>query len=328
MIVGHQLHDWLTASDRQQRSLAAARSFASSWRAGPIYRRLADTIMEAGDGAEAVADAVRQIFADDRWIDELLAGLAAELAPDPFFDPPFTTISSEIHTGLLLFEDERVSIAAGVTRAAELAARKNVPRGATSIGFTGYFSVLKFVRSGEAFLSVWSAPAITDGFAASQAGRCVRTGGRRIADGETLVLDGRCQSFVIEHAGADMVVLQASIKSDQAPLSIEYDSASHGFVGATALDDGASRIQMLTTLLRRMDVSDAFPVIAGFLDDPDFFVRWHVMRELLGLDAEAALPHLRAMAEADPHSDVRDAAQAVLARFEQPDQTRRAAWRG
>ena len=36
--------------------------------------------------------------------------------------------------------------------------------------------------------------------------------------------------------------------------------------------------------------------MAGFLDHPDFFVRWHVMRELLGLDAAAALPHLKRMA--------------------------------
>ena len=44
-------------------------------------------------------------------------------------------------------------------------------------------------------------------------------------------------------------------------------------------------------------------------------MRWHVMRELLGIDAEAALPHLKRMAARDPHPDVRRAARSVLDRL-------------
>jgi HEAT repeat protein len=72
---------------------------------------------------------------------------------------------------------------------------------------------------------------------------------------------------------------------------------------------------MITTLLRKMRCDEAFEVIAEFLDDPHFFVRWHVMRELLGLDAVAALPHLCRLASGDPHPEVRRAAGAVLARI-------------
>ena len=53
--------------------------------------------------------------------------------------------------------------------------------------------------------------------------------------------------------------------------------------------------------------------------------RWHVMRELLGLDVRAALPHLRRMASADPHPDARGAADAVLARAEGAVADRKAA---
>jgi len=48
-------------------------------------------------------------------------------------------------------------------------------------------------------------------------------------------------------------------------------------------------------------------------------VRWHVMRELLGIDAHAAFPHLKRMAAHDPHQDVRRAARAVLDGLQAPD---------
>ena len=117
---------------------------------------------------------------------------------------------------------------------------------------------------------------------------------------------------------SSFVLLQASIAVGQAPLSVEYDSETGAYVGCSATGDTSSRIQMITTLLRKLDHRAAFPAIAAFLDHPDFFVRWHVMKELLGLDVHAALPHLKRMAASDPHPDPRRAARAVLDRLEWP----------
>ena len=71
--------------------------------------------------AEAVAEAARALFADERWVDRLIADLAAQMRADPFFVPPFRAMSGELHSGLILFEDAHMSVAAGVTRVAELA---------------------------------------------------------------------------------------------------------------------------------------------------------------------------------------------------------------
>jgi LmbE family N-acetylglucosaminyl deacetylase len=130
---------------------------------------------------------------------------------------------------------------------------------------------------------------------------------------------------VIERLRSNLVLLQASITLDQAPLKVEYDSASGAFVGCSATDDIASRIQMITTLLRKLGCDAALPVMAGLLDHQDFFVRWHVMKEMLGLDVETSLPHLRRMAARDPHPDPRRAARAVLDRLETRGKSRKAA---
>ena len=319
MTFAQELHHWLADRGRQRRTRRDIDDFARAWNRGPIQQDF--TRAMAGlpaQSAEAVADAARSLFADDHWVDGLIAGLAAPMRADPFFDPPFRAMGSGLHDGLIVFEDEHMSVAAGVTRAVDLAERKMAKRGATSVGFSGRVSVLKFVRAGGARISLWEAPPITSSFSATNAGRCARTGELQLADGDIITIDGRFQGYVIEQASANLVLLQAEIMRDAAPLSVEYDSATFAYVGCSATRDGASRIQMIATLLRKLGCDAAFPTLAGFLDHPDFFVRWHVMRELLGIDAEAALPHLKLMAARDPHDDVRRAARSVLDRLQAP----------
>ena len=320
MIVGEALKAWTQDRAAQRETQASIDGFRNDWGLGPIHRRFDDAMasLPASPTAEQVAGTVRTLFADHSWVDTLVSALAGEMSADPFFDPPFRSLNSEIHAGLLIYEDEHVSIAAGVTSALQLAHKKDRPRGPTSVGFSGQLNVLKFVKAGDATLSFWEAPPIDANFAAATAGTCRRTSTRRIADGEILILDGRHESYVIEGLRSSLVLLQATIATGQAPLGVEYDSATGAYLGCSATGDTSSRIQMISTLLRKLDHQAAFPAIAAFLDHPDFFVRWHVMKELLGLDAEAALPHLKRMAASDPHRDPRRAARAVLDRLEAP----------
>jgi HEAT repeat protein len=97
------------------------------------------------------------------------------------------------------------------------------------------------------------------------------------------------------------------------------------FAGASSSDELSSRIQMMLSLLRSLDRQDAAPLFRSMLDSPNFFDRWHAMREFLALDPEQALPWLRVMAEQDPHPEVREAARSALALcFEDSDSEREA----
>jgi HEAT repeats len=327
MIVGEDLKAWLADRPRQRATMAAVDAFSRDWGQDRVHRHFDETFAAiAAPTAEKVAAAACALFADDGWVEILVESLAAKMRADPYFEPPLRRMTTDVHTGLLVYENPMVSIAAGVSTAAQIAAKKTAPnRGATSVGFNGQYSVFKFVKAGGARFSFWEAPAIGAGFTAAGAGRCERTGERDIEDGEILPIDGRRQSYVVERLRGNMLVLQAAIALDQAPVSVEYDSADCTFVGCSAADDTASRIQMVTTLLRKLGCDAALPAMADLLDHPDFFVRWHVMREMLGVDARAALPHLKRMAATDPHPDPRRAARAVLDRIEAPAGTQRAA---
>ncbi|MGQ0590750.1 MAG: HEAT repeat domain-containing protein [Sphingosinicella sp.] len=313
MIVGEELKAWLSNREAHRRVEAAASRAADAWSDGRAHRRFDQVLGPVRDaGVNEIVEAAHTLFADDAWVDALIDHLAQEMRADPYFEPPFRALNSDIHSGLLVFEDQHVNIAAGVSRVAQLAAKKNVKGKAASVNFTGQVSVLKFVKAGGAAIAFWEGPEIGEGFSAATAGTCRRTKRRVIADGEILVVDGRRQSYVIEHATSNLVVLQANLRTGQAPVAVEYDAASGAYLGCSATDDGASRIQMISTLVRKLGHEQAFEAIAAFLDHPSFFVRWHVMRELVGIDAAAALPHLKRMAARDPHPDPRAAARLVL----------------
>lgn len=319
------LEHWLADRTAQRGTQRRSDDFALRWARDPVHARF-DAAMSALPikTAKAVADSVAALFADDDWLDILIDTLVDDLSADPYFEPPFSSIGTEVHQGLIVFEDPRLRIAAGTTAIGPLAAKKSRPRGKTSVGLTGRMGVFKFLRAGEARISLWEAPSLGVDFSAANAGRCVRVGERLLVDGDLFVIDGRRQSYVIEHAASSLLILQAEILLDQAPVSVEFDSATGAYIGCSANGDGASRIQMLTTLLRKLEAPQAFAAIADFLGHEDFFVRWHAMRELLGVDLHAALPHLRRMAARDAHPEPRRAARALLGRID-ADRSRKAA---
>lgn len=317
MIARAALAAWLADRGAQQRSLAAVEAVSKTWAHHPLKTDLERRLAALPErSAAAVLDAARAFLDREDDISALLAAMRAGSRADPFFRPPLHPISSDVQSGLLLFHNRDLSISLGVSGVDMLAAKKAGPRGAASISFTGITGLFRFVKAGDATLSFWEAPVIGDDFVAAQAGQCRFVERRKIVDGEEIVLDGRCQSFVIEHAASDMVYFHAMVRSEAAPLTAEYDSKTLAFAGASSTDEAASRMEIMVSLLRTMDREDAVPLIEEvLLASPHFYTRWHVMRELLALDADAAFPHLQRMAEADPHPEIRAAARQTLALF-------------
>jgi hypothetical protein len=315
MIAGERLAAWLGDRTGQAATRAQVTAFVREWNGERILGDLYSELQGLTDPSRQQAvDLARRMF-DRIPVDEMIGALIARCRADPFFLPPLHPLTSEVHSGLLLFHHHELSVGLGVTGLDMLAAKKAFRRGGASIAFTGVSNLFRYVKAGNALVSFWEAPRIDGGFRAEEAGRCRLIGRRRIADGEEFLVDGSRESFVVEHATGDIVYLQATIQTGAAPLTVEYDSDSLDFINASSTDEASSRVQMMASLLREMDREDAVPVLREMLKTPHFYTRWHIMRELLALDAEAALPDLRRMAAADPHPEVRAAASRTLALF-------------
>jgi len=316
MIAGERLAAWLGDRSGQAQTRGGVAAFVKEWNGERILGELYGELNALTDPRrDQVIDLARRMF-ERIPLDDIVQALIDRCRADPFFLPPLHPLTSEVHSGLLLFHHEQLSVGLGVTGLDMLAGKKAFRRGGASIAFTGVSNLFRYQKAGNALVSFWKAPRIASGFRAEAAGECRLVGRRRIRDGEEFLVDGACESFVVEHATSDIVYLQATIQTGAAPLTVEYDSDSLGFINASSTDEASSRVQMMASLLREMDREDAVPVLREMLKTiPHFYTRWHLMRELLALDAQAALPDLRRMAAADPHPEVRAAASQTLDLF-------------
>jgi hypothetical protein len=313
MIIGQALAAWLSDRERQSATVARVAEVRRRLRSLPPVAAL-ESRADSADGrhAEPLLAAARTFLRNDEAVEaclELMIGAAFE---DPFFHPPMRNALSEIQAGLLLVDRPLLSVYLSIASSTGIAEKRLDRKGPASIAFTGRRSIYRFLRAGGAILSLWEAPAIEPGFSAETSGRCRLVERRVLADGDLLELDGRRHGFVIERARSDMVYLQASTPAGSAPLTVEYDSRTRRFAGASSSDELSSRIQLMLTLLRTLDRQDSAPFFREIVRGPHFFDRWHAMREFLALDAEQALPCLRDMAERDPHAEVRAAARSTL----------------
>jgi hypothetical protein len=313
MIPGEDLARWLRDDAGQARTIGRIDEVSRRLKALPFFGRLAGALDDlARPGAREILAAARLALADGQAIGEAFATLVDGARDDPYFRPPLRNINSEIHSGILLFDRPELTVFLAVLPAEALAAKRIARTGPASIVFSGQQSLYRFVRAGGATLSFWEAPVIGPAFTAAQSGECRLISRRRIADGEEFLLDGRRHGFVVDDAAADVFYIQAITTADCAPLTVEYDSDELRFAGASSTDEVSSRTQMMLTLLRTLDRRDAVPVFLDMLAHRHFYARWQAMRELLVLDRGAALPHLRTMAAADPHPEVRAAAAAAF----------------
>jgi len=314
MLINDDLAPWLADPGAQRRTGKTMEASARALARIPAFAGLAKGLAAAErEGADSVLSLARILLDDEAAVRAGLDLLIQRAARDPFFRPPLRAVSGEVHSGLLLFHRPALSIQLAVM-SAERIAEKRFRRGdaAASIFFTGQRSLFRFLDSGGATLSLWEAPEIDSQFSAGRSGLCRMTARRALADGDVIEVDGRRNSFIVDEAPSDLVYIQATTPLGAAPVSAEYDWATRRLVGTSGTDDAGSRTGLMLTLLRASDRRDAAPLFAALADSGSFHARWQAMREFLGLDAEAALPRLRAMAADDPHPEVRSAAAETL----------------
>jgi hypothetical protein len=322
MIIGKEFAAWLESRERQRATADAMEILRRRWSGYAAVSALREEISRAAsEDSAAFLAAAERFFDRSDCLPPLLDELMTAARADPFFRPPFKLVSSPLHSGLLLFDSPNIVIGLGIVRLEPLAAKKAGASGGSSIMFNGQWTLLRPLRAGDALLSFWEAEPVGESLSAEEAGQCRLVERRRLRNGETILLDGRRQSFVVEHALSDIVLLQANIRAGASPFTVEYDSRTLDFVGATTADETNSRLELMVSLLRLLDAREAIPVVREALATASFHTRWQMMRELLAWDAEAALPALRQMAEGDPHAEVRAAARHTLEMFfaEEPE---------
>ena len=316
MIANEALAAWLGNGPARSATEAAMAALASDLAAMPALTELREGLAPAAEaGADSVLALARRFVEDDGAIVGIVGAALAAAARDPMCRPPLRASRNDVQNGLLLFSHPLLAVQLAVMSAESLALKRRSGEASAPISFTGQRTLFRFLKGGGAILSLWEAPPIGAGFTAAAGDRCRLRERRRLADGDSIEIDGRCESFVVDRAESDLVYIFASTSLEASPVAAEYDPATGELIAASSTDDAGSRTQMMLALLRTMGRREAAPLFARLLHARHFHARWQAMREFLALDAELALPHLKAMAAADPHPDVREAAAETLSAF-------------
>ncbi len=279
---------------------------SAAWRASDAVVALKAAI-DAFDrrDVDAAAKSARHLLANAGLIDDLLAPLFAALAADRWFAPPIRAHRDARTIGAILCDTPAARLTASVAApAATMPPTVVVP---------GQVAVTRYHRAGGVVLHRWDGGAIAEPFVARAAALARPIASLTPRDGDVVIHDGRRVGHV-RIAVAAVVTVTLLLRTGSAPLARAYRTADGALVQAATTDDAGSRGAMLRALLRASGRRDAAPLFAAATHDTGFDARWGAMRDWLALDAERALPRLAAMAEADPHPEVRAAATATLAK--------------
>lgn len=223
-------------------------------------------------------------------------------------------IDNDAMQGLQIIDGEHYAIAVVVADPTSVADKKRRNRDrATSVMMTPKDLLVRFIRAGGARITIYSCDPIDDTAPADRDMQCHPGRTVAIKDGDTLVLRAGLDSFSIESSESVVCFAQAYAKHSDVAVMPEFDSRSLKLIGLSATNDKASRIQMMTTILRLFGHQHAFDIASPFVAHPDYFVRWYVMRELIAIDSCRAWPLVEAMAADDPHPQVRLTARRTLA---------------
>lgn len=250
---------------------------------------------------------VRAILEFERGIFEL----------SPIYASGRPAINGPFFSGLMLMQTPAVTISLMCINGLDVQLSKDAKResGGGSIMITGTRSLYKILRADRLVVRRWQVPEFTDALDLS-------LGSIRCDQFETHTLQDACeldvypwQSLEFVESAQSSLMLKVEAKTETAPFSIEFDVLSGLPIGISAVTQQPMRLQMQITALAHFKRHDAIPEMERLLGHEFHFVRWHVMRELLGLNARHAYPHLARMAAEDPQPAVRRAASATIARF-------------
>lgn len=258
--------------------------------------------------------ALRPWIADDRWLAGRLDQALNLVRDEAFILPPLRLFHGKGLGGLVLAECGRISLSLMLRPFADAVSGASVAQ--DRVIFTPGHGWTRFIRAGGAHIRRYEvavhAEEATGGFTAACAAPCRFMGEYALGDGETLLIDQAHQAFNIVGGTGDVLMLQLNIASPSIMPLREYDGRSGALLRAASSLRANSFRQMGFSVLRHLGRRDAAHLFASELGNPDFSLRWQIMREWIALDTLTALSHLRKMATEDSHPEVRRAAAAAL----------------
>jgi hypothetical protein len=232
---------------------------------------------------------------------------------NPFYGSSFQPIGGEFFGGMVLASTDQFTAMLLALDGFEidLAKQRNGER--RTLTFGGQETYLKFYRARDFPLQSWRIPTYGDDDDLAMLDMRFEEGPRHDCKAGDAIHFKANESFEYSSkVGSHALVLQIQMYRGGLPMALEFDFDTRRMVGASSPAQEPTRLQMLATAMRLFDRQDSCEQMERLLEHPSHYVRWHTMREYLGLNFERAWPHLERMRDQDPQAAVRRAAQRTI----------------
>jgi hypothetical protein len=240
---------------------------------------------------------------------------------NPLYASSFQPVEGSFFSGLVLVAtDQFTAILMSMDGYEIELAKQRRPGQKRSLTFAGLPASLHFYQAHRVELATWRIPPFVDEDDLARSDiRPERVGSATYGTGDRAVF-GNFETFEYNSkAGSSALCLQVQMHQGGAPMSLQFDIDTLKLIGASSPSQEPTRLQMLATAMRMFGRTDAMEEMESLLSHPSHYVRWHAMRECIGMDAAWAHPRLVHMSEQDPQPAVRRAASATLKQFFPPE---------
>ena len=257
-----------------------------------------------------------QFFTYDK-VQKIIAQEAECAAISPFYGSSFQPLDGGFFSGIVAASTDTFTAILMTVHGYEVeVAKRRMAGDRRTLSFGGVDTYVRVYKSNQLKIRKWRIPEFTDSDDLTvKPMPLVDLGVVCFTDDDRMHLDASESFEYCCEAGASGLVLQIQMHQNGRPMGLEFDYDTGKLVGASSTSQEPTRLQMLATAMRIFDRQDAFADVLQLTKHPLHFVRWHAMRECLGLDAQRALTRLQVMSEHDPQPSVRRAANQTLERF-------------
>lgn len=226
----------------------------------------------------------------DRLVAGLVAIIAGQMAAEPLSLSPLRHGGSGALTSLVIARQGTASLALQAFTAQGLQKRASA-QAVTFIPAETMQRVIAGQGSGRTFFAADRNPP----------GSALRWRAEELCRGSVQRRDGREEAFVLEAAEGNLVLLKLQRRHRCGTPSREYKIDDGSLVHQAAGTPRESRLELIASLLGRMDRRDAAPLLGAMAEEAgSAALRWQALRECLALDSgEGFLSLCRIAASSD-----------------------------
>lgn len=250
-------------------------------------------------------------------VEQILGEELDRFASTPLYSVGAKNFDSESFSGMVLFEDKEIRmslVSIGPMALCIKKMRNAEDNKVAGVTIQGSDTLIRFIRSGASVADFWAAQPFSPNEPLAER-RMREQPSRNVVNGDIVFLKGGVDAMSI--ATCEQPILFVSVSRISTRTSVNAHYLTNGeLASCTASDMGASRVQILATLVRELGWKEGADTLIELAGHSDHFVRWHVLRELTALCPKTAYIHVSKAAADDPHPQVRDAALRTQAMIE------------